>query len=186
MRITYFQKSRAVLFPLTEIKNEFLSNTYLFSDEIEESILDGILLCNFSSDIQSDKVVSVYPLENDTYLYSIDISDYQEDINKFLAGEYSKLSETAKEKVLQFYNVYYKSNGKLIKRTKDQLIAGNQSIEMYSLLFPEECKKEIAKELVDINKLYDNYQEAYKVVKSMKELYPIYNLDKETLKLKIC
>lgn len=192
LRISYFQKSK-LLFALIagnnyngEDKNKVI-NTYLFSTEIDENILDYYLLAEFGKDVELDETLlknlyTTYSTENNTDLYIFDISCYKDDIDKFLIGEYSQFSEEAKKEILNYYGYYDKNKqGKIVVDSNVHKIGG--MLHIYTFLYPQECKEYIAEDMA--NSLFGTKQEALQTLNYMKEVCPAYDMQKETIKTKL-
>lgn len=172
----YFQKSKNFLFPLICSNKVQNVETYLMCDGIDEDITEYNLLCKCpkGEDMGEDflkSVINVY--EYDKFdIYILDLTNWKEDVESFLKGEYSKFSKEGRGKILKEFG--YEQYP--VKETKGYY-------HFYVYFFPDKYKKEVAKELWEVHGLFNTYEEAYSVIKDMKELCQIYNSEKETLKL---
>ena len=177
----YFQKSINFLFPLCAESKPKDIMTYLFCDNIDEDIFSYHLIVkvNKGVEIQDKEFLSnIYNVYNHTDfdLYTLDISKWEKDIDEFLKGNYSKFSKEGKKRILKFYG-YLDSQGKLKDTNKINYA------HFFVYLYPEKFKEVVAEELVSVHKFFNTYEEALSVIKESKELCPLYDLDKETLKI---
>ena len=182
--VNYFQKSRNLLLPLglsNGIRNEGIQS-YLFCDSLDEDILEYNLLVKVDKGVEIideqflDKVVKVYEKE-EFDIYVLDISEWGEDIDSFMKGEYSKYTEKAKKKILKAFNNLNGDNF----IAKSELTGG---YKFYVIFFPDQYKEEVAQELWEVHELFNTKAEAWEVVKEMKEFCAPYSKMKETLCLK--
>lgn len=192
LKVSYFQKSKMLFAIIAGIKyygdpeNQLL-NTYLFSTEIDESILDYYLFAEFTKNIELDEHLlallhATYTTENDTELYIFNIMEHKEDVDKFLLGKYSEFTVASKDKILFYYNYFPKDrNKKYIKPTNLHNLRG--MLHFYTFLYPEECKEQLAEEMTE--SMFKTKEEAMATLSSMKELCKEYDMEKETLKLKV-
>ena len=200
--IEYIQKS-IFLFPLlhnqtSKYYKDKLIKTYLFGDFVQEDILDMYLICEFKKGIVLDEDISEYlyksqETEEGNDLCIFNISKWEQDIEKFLKGEYSKFSEEHKKRILSYFN-YPENIEKLSKREfLEKVEKGNKlqqngiygNFNIYVVLYPYSFKEEVAKEMVERYDLYNNVDEAMKALHDVEELLPIYDHEKETFKKNI-
>lgn len=184
LKIGYFQKSK-ILFAIIAVQKYYkdkLINTYLFSPHLDESILDYYLFVEFKEDVVLDEdleryLYCSYNTEDDTKLYIFDMTDFKDDIDKFLLGSYSEFSEQSKDKILHYFGYYSKdSRGKIIKCNVHAL---NGMLHYYTFLYPDKCKEQIANDMN--NSLFASKGEALMILKGMKEICLPYDMEKETI-----
>lgn len=165
----YYCKSKTYLYPLLGFsRNEVYKpeGSYLFF--LDHSILsneiityykhgDSELYNNFERTriAQHPGIRSCYRTHEGT-AYVFDLSEYKHDINRFLEGSYSQMSEKAKTKILQ-----YMGDSAQDKKPKP-------GREAHAVLYPELYYDLIAKQLGVPRDL-------------LSELASIFDLDKETL-----
>jgi hypothetical protein len=200
-KLDYYQKSYAFLYPLLGFKEKQLfvpTNTYLYCDAIDESILDYKLLVlfkfqekelfsKFETDVilKNDYLDTCYITE-DGILYVFNLGNFSSTVDHFLNGEYSKLEKDIKTLILSFHE--FKSGGKVVepKRIlKGEIKVNSGSVYPMSVLYPEEFKDEFIKDLVEKFDLYNSEGEAARVVREVKEIGDMFNLERETLNTKI-
>jgi hypothetical protein len=169
--VTYYSKSKAFLYPILQysIDETFKAESYLFFQN--HSILNGeltvvyrhgghVLFGNFEA-----QKISSHGLLRGCYrapgvsIYVYTIAAYSADIEKFLAGEYSRFSGSLKKKIL----LYMKDD---INATAPA--AGR---EAHAVLFPH-----LYRQLVADRQLFCD-------VRALTELAPLYDQGKETLEL---
>jgi hypothetical protein len=168
----YFQKSRSFLFPALGIKrtsNYIPSGTYL-SIEGVISPEDIKLVCSFPDDksdgfkayeqhmlISHPLFLEVIPIQG-YKLYIFDFQVYKEDWSNFILGKYSKLSNTLKRSIKNYY--------------------GDRSSEykyIESFLYPEKYFI-VYSRLLDID---------VRILESIGELCDACDMDKENLKIPV-
>ena len=190
LKIKYFNKSK-LLFAFIAGKpywknDKSLIETYLFANALEESILDYYLFAEFERGVElDDKIVEYlyakYDTEDGTELYIFDLTNFKDDVDKFLEGSYSELSQERKTEILKY-------NGYPIDK-KGDIIGGTSSIKgklhFYSILNPEKCRDIIVNEMVTFHDIFNTKSEALNVLRVMKEICEPYNKDKETYKKNI-
>lgn len=114
---TYFQKSLFFLYPLLDIRSNkiFPENTFLILDGyVEEK--DCKIICTYDNDVlnfsqfeEKELLSNKYFLEKieideqDRSLYIFDLSEYCDDYQLFINGEYSKMSKETKNIIISFY-----------------------------------------------------------------------------------
>lgn len=115
----YFQKSRAFLYPLVGNKKKELftpKNTYLYWDG-KESIENGYLIVYYEHNfdvaynmfeeekIMKNKLISnCYILDSGT-VYIYDLNIYEDTIQKFLNGKYSKFKPVIKDRIFSYHGI---------------------------------------------------------------------------------
>ncbi len=170
----YFQKSTFFLYPLLGIKGwdiQLPKNTYLIIENyITEK--DYKLICHFEKTGEGFGLFEIkYLFKNNFFveslktqdpdkdgLYVFNLSIFNKEIDIFLSGKYSKMSEVVKYKILSFYS----------KKT-------NIHDYVESFLYPEKYYEEYSKILkVPVSALEE-----------VGELANVYDRDKETCKIKI-
>lgn len=122
----YWSKSQAFLLPLTGIAKTQLYKlqSYLFWERY--SIEDYFLIVKFTYDNYDNFVANcqkvIFPhLDKEGYAIEcydfgnqsvmvLDISKWASDIEMFLKGKYSKLSEAAKDKIVEYHTYYDRGN----------------------------------------------------------------------------
>lgn len=168
----YFQKSLFFLYPLLNIRGWDIrvpKNSYLIiEDYITEK--DYKLICHFEKTEGFGIFEIKYLFKNSFFLedlsdqstddgvYVFDLSFFKKEIDIFLSGKYSKMSEMIKYKIVGFYSE-------------------KSDIRDYveSFLYPDKYYEEYSKILkVPISALEE-----------VGELADIYNRDKETCRIKI-
>lgn len=200
-KLDYYQKSYAFLYPLLGFKEKQLfvpTNTYLYCNAIEESILDYKLLVLFKFQekelfskfeteiiLKNDYLDTCY-LTEDGLLYVFNLGNFSTTVDYFLNGEYSKLEKDIKNLILTFHQ--FTSGGKVVnpeRILKGEIKVNTGSVYPMSVLYPNEFKKEFIKDLVMKFDIYDNEGEATLAMKDVKEIGRIFDLDKETLDTKV-
>jgi hypothetical protein len=178
----YFQKSKHFLFPLINKKvQEGLINTYLLADNIKENINEYYLLCEIEKDVNLNEelekyLYTTYETEDNTDLHVFDISSLAEEVEKFLTGSYSEYNITSKDKILKYHNW-----NTSVDNVKKVFPNSNTHLHFYVSLYPDKFKKEYSEGLYNAELFHwDNKQEVLNVVKTMKELCPIYDVVQET------
>lgn len=167
----YYSKSKSFLYPIlnfSRTKELFRPETYLFFHH--HSILDGeltvfyhndggVLYKNFEMQRLADHplLVGCYTVPEGT-VYIFDIAAHSEDIQHFLCGQYSKFSKGLKKTILRYFGDDIEPMQPMPNR------------HAHAVLFPDEYRKFVAKDL-EVS------------VKSLTELAPIYDLEKETLNI---
>lgn len=189
----YIQKSKTMLFPIvSKEKQPGLITCYLFSEEFDENIYDYYLIAEMSKGSilngHLEKCLyTTYETEDGNDLYIFDISDVSEDVDRFLLGDYSDYSKESKANMLKYYSWTRMVGGNKVifsvKEIKDNLPKTN--LHIYVFLYPSDFKQELAEELVKNYKLYDNMEDALRVLKQMKELCPKFDEKRETLTKKL-
>jgi len=146
----YFQKSKVFIYPLLGIKKgiDFVpENTYMCWDTLYNTG-DYKLICSYivedSPEFRKfeERVIfsnkhyhDFHEIDKEHMLYAFDLSSYKNDINLFLQGKYSKLSDDTMEIILNFFG----DDGQIA-----QCVLG--------FLFPEEVHDKYAEYLdVDID-----------------------------------
>ena len=182
----YWQKSK-ILLPLVDSDKKlkkFVNNTYLFCDDLDESILDGYLLCevsNLKEKIELDNLVMEMDTDKGTKLLILDTKLEESDIENFIQGKYSKLSFRIKKLIVKYY---YNGNAEF-KDIENDILKGEVKgyAHFYCILFPNNVKEKIIEDLVNHYKLFDNIHEAEKALPD--ELVVSPSIEKETFKNKI-
>lgn len=186
---SYFQKSFNLLFPLiSKERQEGIINTYLFAEQLDENILDYLLICEIKKGVELNKYLqrylcSTYETDENTDVCIFDLNHISEEVDKFLSGNYSEYTEESKKDILR-YNNWEKQIGrnKVVITVKDiKELKFDSNVHFYVFLYPDDFRKEVAEDMVKEYDLYDTVAEAVKTIKGIKELCPIYDLDKETL-----
>lgn len=191
LKIGYFQKSR-ILFGLiagetyTATDKKLLLTTYLFADSLDESIIEYFLYAEFEAGVELDSKITQYlyasyKTEEGTELYIFDLTQFKDDVEKFIDGQYSEFSKNAKRDILKFNKYPIGDDGKLTRKLDD--IKGN--LFFYTIFNPIECREKIAEELYEINDICSSKEEAYKILKEMREICEPFNKDRETFKNKL-
>ena len=98
-----------------------------------------------------------------------------------MLGDYSDLSKERKAEILRYSGYKVNNNGEISGKLED--VKGK--VHYYTILNPEESKELIAKEMVEVHKMFDTEKEALNILKLMKEICEPYNKDKETFKKNI-
>lgn len=181
---TYWSKSQNFLLPLTGLKKtlKYPIKTYLFWDDY--SIENYQIMVVFYYDNYDEFVEycrkRVFPiLDKNGYLiesydftgftvFVLDISEWALDIDLFLRGKYSKLSNQAKEAIMG-YHTYY---------DKDDSI----HISIHAPLFPLD-KYPILNGMTAIDYVAEQYGLNVKDLREVGELASIYDKKGETLKI---
>lgn len=170
IEIKYFCKSRQFLYPILELAKhdteEFKpKGVYLFFEDhsIEKGeliLLYGDIDVFFSNYerkklIKHNRIRKVYETDKGN-VYIFDVSDYKQDIDLLLCGEYSKFSNRLKSAILRY------------NKDKADFKKLEEGRYMHAVLYPEHYREAVSEELgVD--------------VKNLTELAPLYDLEKETL-----
>ena len=184
----YFQKSKHLLFPLLNTKQEGLINTYLFAEYIEnEGILEYKLFCEIKKGVEIKKELSkylteAYETEDGTDLCIFDIEHLKTEVELFLKGEYSNYPENKKHDILKYYG--WHKNGKVINVAEVKRLKGDTALHYYVFLYPSQFINEIAEDLVNLD-MYNTISEAKETIKKTKEFATLYDLEKETFTKKI-
>jgi len=178
----YFQKSKHFLFPLINKKTqEGLIDTFLLADHVKENINEYYLLCEIEKDVELNGdlekyLYTTYETEDNTELHIFDISSLSEEVEKFLAGAYSEYTIDSKNRILKYHNWNVDVNN--VKKT---FTDPNTHLHFYVTLYPEKFKQEYSEGLYNSNLLFfKNKDEVLNIVKTMKELCPIYDVVQET------
>ena len=190
LKIKYFNKS-ILLFAFIAGKaywknNKKLLETYLFANTMDESILDYYLFAEFEKGVILDEKIldylySHHITEDNTDLYIFDLTKFKKDIDKFLLGEYSEISEQRKIDILKYNGYPLNSKGEVIGEIEE--LKGQ--LHFYTILNPEKCKYLIANEMVNVHEMFDTKYEALRILKTMKEICEPYDQEKETYKKEI-
>ena len=122
----YIQKSRIFLYPLLNIKRGATATpiqTYMSWDEENYSAADSKLICHYQ--MRDDEEFKIFekvklignplfnehiPLGDGTGLYIFCFNEMDDEFWKIVTGQYSKLNEANKERILKFfkgYNTHY-------------------------------------------------------------------------------
>ncbi len=190
LKIKYFNKSKmlfAFIAGKPYWKNEKrLRQTYLFANTLDESILDYYLFAEFDEGVELDEKIlqylyAKYETEDKTELYIFDLTNFKDDVDKFLEGSYSEFSKDRKSDVLRYNGYPINKKGELIGKIKDM----KGALHFYTILNPDNCKDEIAEEMVEVHQMFDTKNEALSVLRVMKEVCEPYDKDKETYKKEI-
>ena len=186
----YFQKSKHFLFPLiTSKQQEGLISTYLFADYLKEDIIDYYLICEIerNTDLNEDLeklLYTSYDTVENTEVHIFDLTFVSEEVNKFLAGAYSQYTIESKNKILQYYK--WSTD---VDAIKERHAADNTQLHFFVILFPEKFRDEYTTDLFNAKiggkSLFSSARDVHDVVRGMKELGAIYDLDKETFKKEI-
>ena len=182
----YFQKSTNFLVPLILSNNKYIKNisSYLKSNVHDESIENYNLLIKLEKNIDindtefCEHILNIYDYDSFN-IYILDLSNYKETVELFIKGKYSQFDDNIKKKILKFWKIL-KYNGDFYKKNE----SNNIHYIFYSFLFPKQYIEEVAKEMVNPHKLFENYEEALNTLKNTNELCPPYNKKKETLIIK--
>lgn len=175
---TYFQKSKAFLFPVLGIRKSAYTSpiqTYIsWENRVKET--DRKLVClyditkpgfaSFEKELLfQNKLFEDFEQVSDNksvYLFNFDI--YQEDWNHFCRSRYSNLSRPVKQSVRNFFGAN-----------------SPEYVYMESFMFPEKYFNLYADLLYD----KEDYSEGYQLIKSVGELCSSVDMEKETLKIKV-
>ena len=192
-RKTYFQKSKLLFGIISDLQMsdcEELIQTYLFSNEIEENVLDYYLLCEFSTEFKlsvklENILTNIYQTVDNTFVYVFHLIDYKDDVDKFLKGDYSNFSEESKNNIMFFYYIYPKSDTDEIIKIPTQILKDKKkgSLQMHVFFNHKDYIEELSEEMTDV--IYDSKEEAIHILKDMKEILEIYDRERETLNKKI-
>lgn len=199
---SYRQKSSIFLMPFSGIRKRELHNpinTYLYCEAIEESILDYklLILYKFSSTEMFDRweqeVLLKNPLICNCYnteegnLYSLDLSDNKDLVDKFLDGKYTTFKEIDKITICKYHiNGLDNTKRKItIDFFKDESnFLNNSNLSIPSSLYFKDLKHKVARDMV--KEIYDTELESKRAIRDMDEICPIFDLEKETLKTQLC
>lgn len=110
-------------------------------------------------------LIESYDFKKQT-VFVLDISEWALDIEMFLRGKYSKMSQEAKSKITEFHTFYHKGPKIMIK-----ILAVLEPMDTYPLLNNATAIEYVA----------ENYELSLKDLKQMGELGSIYDKEKETL-----
>ena len=190
LKIKYFNKSK-MLFAFIAGKpywknDKKIIETYLFANALDESILDYYLFAEFEDGVElDDKIIEYlyakYKTEDGTELYIFDLTNFKDDVDKFLSGSYSEFTQERKADVLRYHGYSLTKKGEIMGRIEN--VKGQ--LHFYSILNPEKTKDAIAEEMVKVHKMFDTKQEALGILQMMKEVCEPYNKDRETYKKNI-
>ena len=157
----YFRKSKVFLYPLLNIKKgvRFVpSQTYLsWENQFDLSKFKLICLYKVSPGcehfrafhkevLKKNNMYEYYELiDNESHVYVFNISTYKYDLNKFIKGQYSRMSENTKKIISDFFG----KKGS-IREYVDSYLYPYEYFEIYSeiLNIPIEDLKEVG-ELCD-------------------------------------
>lgn len=123
------------LLQISEIQHRVsVNNVYLYSSECEENIDNNHLLCTFNrvtdALINHKNYVKSLPLPNKKFLV---VFKLDEDIGHIIRGNYSKLKDDIKKKILKWhYGNHWETNDEL---------------HLKKCLYPENFREEAANEL---------------------------------------
>lgn len=180
----YWSKSEAFLLPLTGLQrsHKYSIKTYLFWEKY--SIEDYHIIVEFTYNNYDEfvgycqKVIfpildkSGYCIESHDFegksIFVLDIAEWASDIEMFLKGKYSRISDNAKEKIRE-YHTFYDKGAKLL-------------IEIAAALEPN-YKFPILDGKTAIEYVAENYNLNIQDLQKIGELGSIYNKEKETLKI---
>lgn len=173
VQLSYYQKSMAFLYPILgyhRANETYKCATYLFF--LHHNVANGDIVVRYDHDggalyqaFESNRITS-HPLLRSCYkiqggsVYVFDISKWMKDIDQFLAGEYSAMSNDLKKLVLRFHN--------------DDIMDTRPAPGRWThaVLFPNLYRDLVAKQLG-----FENSKEM------PRELGPKYDLDQETLEV---
>lgn len=182
LKRVYWSKSEAFLLPLTGLvrSRRYPIKTYLFWNKY--SIENYQLIAVFNWTNYYDFLIyckrSIFPvLDKNGYLiesydgkdytvYVLDISEWALDIEMFLRGKYSKMSNNAKEKIVDYHTFYDKEAKILI-----EIQAAIEPLAKYSIL----------DNMTAIEYVAENYGLPLNELSKIGELGSIYDIYKETL-----
>lgn len=185
LKSEYWSKSEAFLLPLTGLSKtqKYDLKTYLFWEKY--SIEDYNLIIKFKYDNYNEFLHYcrriIFPtLDRNGYLVEthdfghetvmvLDISEWALDIEMFLKGKYSKMSNDAKDTIVEFHTFY--DNGPKIM------------IEISASLEPN-TKYGVLGNMTAIDYVAENYGLPLAELKKTGELGGIYNVKEETLMIK--
>lgn len=175
----YFQKSRVFLYPILGIQRgsfDPMSTFISWTDEV--SLGDMKLLCRYHNrqDIEFQMFEEkrllgntffedCSELEDDTLVYTFDMSDYAEDWLNFIGGKYSKLSSDVKKHIRDHYGT-----------------SSPNYAFIHTYLYPEDHYRTYAEFLV-VDK--DDIEHVESLIKKVGELCDKPNFQKEELKIPI-
>ena len=167
----YFQKSTFFIYPLLNIPKTIIPTLTYLSWKDEIGIKDKMLICRFKKFITKEEIDfekehllnhplyrNYYDLEDDTRIYIYDISKYNTMLSHFIYGQYSKINDEIKKKIISYYKK-----------------GAPTSILITSYLYPEEYFDTYS-ELLDVS---------VNIIKETGQLIDLPDLSKEKLMLKI-
>ncbi len=190
------QKSLKFLWPLIGISSrEVFSpvNTYLYCDCIDESILDYKLIAlykfapNEPWDLWERKVLlnnsylETNYLSLDGNIYVFNLTQHRDTVDKFLRGEYTKISRLDKEEI--YKSIFKKQDGYSTEwfMNKANFEDSCNLSRVTALNFHiKEFKEKVIEDLYKMG-WYSTKAEAAETIKDMKEICPIFDLSKESL-----
>lgn len=137
----YYSKADVFLLPLTGIKRQedVIIESFLFWREysIEDykltvSIKNSDYVSDFLSQVDENSHVTECFNSEDRTIFILDISEWAQDIEMFLLGKYSKLSEAAKKRIMK----YHTFNGNNIKLWIKAILKPNEPRDLLDGLTP--------------------------------------------------
>lgn len=151
--------------------------TYLYWDDIDESILTYNLIVEYDKNIEIDHPLlqSIYNTV-DSIVYIFNMEKYKHDIDMFLDGKYSEFSADSKQKIIKYYK--WIVNGRTMYSSEAKIAEGSPHWHVF--FYPRIFVNNVAKEWVYPFKYYDDEEEAFIVADTMTEFCQIFNLEKET------
>lgn len=178
----YWNKSESFLLPLTGLsknlkypmtsylywKDYSIDNYHLIVKFTYDNYIDFVNYCNkviFPTVDRDGYLIETYDFDNES-IFIMDISKWASDIEKFLAGKYSKLSKEAKDKITDFH-IFFDKGPKI-------------RIEISAILNPKETYS-ILDNMSAIEYVATNYKLNLPQLEKMGELGSILDKDKETL-----
>lgn len=131
----YFQKSYTFLYPLLELAQTTKPlQTYLSSNDID--VDDYFLICRWDKNdshlfnLHSNKYL-LFHTQDDNYFFSVfSFRTLRNDYYNFIQGNYSKMSNASKEKIVKYYN-----KNMLEKEYIKSFLYPSQYYSIYSILY---------------------------------------------------
>lgn len=175
LEMVYRSKSDIFIYPLTGLRKD-ICKTYMFWEN--HSIEDYKLIMLFEEDRLVKKVIEVlnsttptiesYNIDDKTILVA-DMSEWAFDIDLVLNGKYSKMTESAKKMII-----------------KHHLDEKTQEVKAYifCILFPKK-ELDILGNVDAINYVAKQFELPLEDLEKSGELGRIYDIEKETLSLKV-
>jgi hypothetical protein len=171
----YFSKADTFLLPLTGIKKteSVKIESFLFWREysIEDYKLtvciedyDEAFMESFMQQIDENSHVTECFTSGSRTIFIVDISEWAQDIELFLIGKYSKLSDAAKKRIIK----YHTFDGNSIK------------LWIKAILKPDE-PRDLLDGMTPIQYVCHHYEFDEDEMNRIGEIGPVYKADKETL-----
>lgn len=155
----YFQKSKIFLYPalmisrkssITPIIVGTAWENYCGHEDKKLCLVYHLMENNEFKKFEKNKLLGnplfheFFELEEDLGMYVFDYSDFKEDWDKFLAGQYSKFSKNIKEHVTRYYSDDKKINAQYI----DSFLYPEKYYSEYAAVLG--CKEQLLKEVVEL------------------------------------